>query len=1139
MSVTTRQTFRRRFESTVPVLTPLYSAACPPRTLSDEGSYLCGSSDACDLRLRIDGVEPEHCALLFRTGALSVRRGDGRIWVNDLPVREECELSLGDVLSVGPLSFLVGESEAARQTAPANLKSHDPSVQINDRNSATTEHLESLARKAEQLAERELALSFRSNDVAAQHQALKEFAESLAQRSAELDLQAAVLTLRSDALALHKSRENSESSSVEQITAIAAEKEAAVRARQEAFAAQENTHRILAGLESRASDVSAAEARLAALERATRAAVCAADTEREALQNGHKDLLCERNSLVQFSHDLSSRESSLNERELMSAQQAGELRSRFDALQVQSAELRKEELELNSRAADIHRRVTQFKSEVRVQRQQKDAAPATASESDSASVSACDDHRVSRLTQTLLESETQRAAAIAEQNALMAAVRELQHALENSRTDAEEAGRIRSRSAQQEQAIAHLYQSLEERSQELQRNEARLKQTVEQFEQLQTQVDGFTQGRDTAVAGSDGIPSAGNLNFGVAEAEARLLEEIESLRFELNQSASADALHQSQFSVNIKERDRAIREYQSELESVRSQLAEFNAAHSGANDRNAFLADELQRLRTRLEDMDELLQERDQIIGELQSRLTEQIPAPDSAPFDREELQYESRELDRRAGLLDQRDDELRERTRLIEQSEGEVEGQRRQLLDARQQLELARAEIQVAMKQHSSPAVLSSFTQSPSRLPDSGVGTGSDAFDAARSDRFTGSDNRTMSFSHATVDDSTDHAGGESGTDLRSELAGLFGVKIQFAESMTEPLLPVTDFVDLSEAAGASSAVAYHFGNDASRIVENVAASDAQSAPEATGREGNSDDFVRDYMEQLLSRSRKAAGNTLPNELKATDAKPTAQPSAAVSQKKTSGTPTKSTPRVKSYIEQYMSGGFGDLTGDGSMMARPEQEQSAVETIDDSVPQTRPERLTPRVRVDVQKLRENMVSFRSVSTQSAENALVNHALRQQRHAVNGRIVFMVVLLAMTVFLAVANAHGIIGNPLMMWVILTAAIGTAAELARTLYNVKMRVKGVLMPDDPNTLNPDRVIPMPETEDLSPVEIPVIGTSDSIIDPCDVPSGEPIAGAEARLGAEATPADSEIGSHCAAPKRAPEFEENERSRYFEL
>ena len=200
MSVTTRQTFRRRFENTVPVLTPLYSAACPPRTLSDEGTYLCGSSDACDLRLRIDGIEPEHCALMFRTGALSVRRGDGRIWVNDLPVRDECELSSGDVLSVGPLSFLVGESEVASQTAPADQRSHDPSIQIAERNSGTAEHLESFARKAELLAEREFALSFRSNDVAARHRALQEFAESLAQRSAELDLQAAVLTQQSQAL---------------------------------------------------------------------------------------------------------------------------------------------------------------------------------------------------------------------------------------------------------------------------------------------------------------------------------------------------------------------------------------------------------------------------------------------------------------------------------------------------------------------------------------------------------------------------------------------------------------------------------------------------------------------------------------------------------------------------------------------------------------------------------------------------------------------------------------------------------------------------------------------------------------------------------------------------------------------------
>ncbi len=1121
MSVTMRQAFCRRFEGTVPVLTPLYSDACLPRTLSVDGSYLCGSSDACDVRLRIDGVEPEHCSLLLRSGELSVHRRDGRIWVNDLPVREVCELSSGDLLSVGPLTFLVGESAVAARSAKADLTLQDLSILINAQNGAETEHADSRVRNAAQLQK---------------HTALS---RTISQRAVELDAQGAELTQRAEALALQRSRESGETSSVEQLTAIAAGREASVRAGQDAFAAQEHNRRVLAGLDSRAADLSAAEARLATLQEAARATVRAADAEREALQNGHKDLLCERNSLVQFSHDLSSRESSLHERELTIARQAEELRLRFSALQVQSAELRKEELELNSRAADIHRRVTQFKSDIISQRQQTEVTTATAAESVRVSLSACDERGVARLTQTLLESETQCATAIAERNALMAAVRELQHALENARTDAEEAGRIRNRSADQEQTIAQLYRSLEERSHQLQLNEARLLKTVEQFEQLQTQLAGFTQPRETTDAGSHGIANSGNLNPDVADAEAKLLEEIQSLRFELNQSASADALHQNQFSESIDERDRTICALQSDLESVRRQLVEFNAAQSGASNRYDCAEDELQRLRTRLDDAGELLQERDRIIRELQSRLTEQPPAPDSAPFDREELLYESRELDRRAGLLDQRDEELRERTRRIEQSEGEVEGQRRELLDARQQLELARAEIQLAMKQHSSPALLRSITQSRPSLPGTGFGTGSDAFDAARCDNFSGMGNRTIPFEHPAGSGSCENEHGESGTTLRSEDAVPFNAENRFAESNTEPLVRLTDFIDLSEAAGAFGTVAYRFGSDASRIVETIAAADAQSPLNEGVRDGNSDDFVRDYMEQLLSRSRKAAGNTLPNELKVAEAKPAPQPSGAMPQKIASEPATKSTPKVKSYIEQYMSGGFGDLTGDGSMLARPEDEHQAIDTTDASSPPTLPERLTPRVRVDVQKLRESMVSFRSVSTKSAENALVNHALRQQRHAINGRIVFMIMLLAMTVFLAFANAQGIVGNPLMMWVALAAAIGTASELARTLYIVKKRVKGVLLPDDPHTLNPDRIVRMPETEDLSPVKINAIETPESVVDQLDVPSRESMAASGTRLVAEATPAAREESSHSAVSSRRPELEDDDRSRYFEL
>lgn len=47
-----------------------------------------------------------------------------------------------------------------------------------------------------------------------------------------------------------------------------------------------------------------------------------AEAEREASpQSAHKDLICERNSLMQFSQDLQSRSSGLGEREAIVIQQ--------------------------------------------------------------------------------------------------------------------------------------------------------------------------------------------------------------------------------------------------------------------------------------------------------------------------------------------------------------------------------------------------------------------------------------------------------------------------------------------------------------------------------------------------------------------------------------------------------------------------------------------------------------------------------------------------------------------------------------------------------------------------------------------------------------------------------------------------
>jgi len=104
---------------------------------------------------------------------------------------------------------------------------------------------------------------------------------------------------------------------------------------------------------------------------------------------------------------------------------------------------------------------------------------------------------------------------------------------------------------------------------------------------------------------------------------------------------------------------------------------------------------------------------------------------------------------------------------------------------------------------------------------------------------------------------------------------------------------------------------------------------------------------------------------------------------------------------------------------------------------------------IVPRTKVDVEKLRQNMDSFRSVSTQSVEKALVTHALRTERLSINGRIFLVCVMGFMCVFLGIANFKGIIAYPALIWVTLIGAIGAGLELTRKLYAIKSKGKALV------------------------------------------------------------------------------------------
>lgn len=740
----------------------------------------------------------------------------------------------------------------------------------------------------------------------------------------------------------------------------------------------------------------------------------AAESEREALQVAHKSLLCERNSVSQSVQDLKTREQAVRDLETKLNRQSDDIASRIVAVEHQVALLRSRENELEARSIALHRSVQEFKLEMAEQRRRQlsDYVSTSDGEDDIPK-----DTQLTELAELLHTAERQRDGVTAERDAMLAAVRELQKALTDARDDVEEAAKLRSEVTRQSQELSKLYSTLEEKNAQLQISEARIAQEEEKVTALSLRLCQSSE----RTSGNAAETTEGQIDDLV---EAKLLAELESVRAELAQASQIDHGRLGEFQQQLTERNRLIADLQEELERQRRQTESVGPVGGDSLSSDDGIAEQL---KTRLAETESSLKERDEIIRELQSRLTEQVAGE---PVSRESLLVESKELDRRALVLDDRDEQLRERQRKLEQSESEVEQQRRELLDARQQLEQARAEIQMAMRQHSSPP------------PTSSAGTNTQV---VRHDTIV--DEPIVEIPHSAVSakDETEPpptAGEESGASaLRAELAALFGIGgIPDSGKMVPP--PVPEYIDTSEPVGNSHAVSLSFGMDASTIVSSAASADTDVVEDEP--EAESEDFVKDYMEQLLARSRKSAGTTLPQELKS-DSK---RKSGASGGKSGAASPKQEQspklPKVTSFIEQYMANGYGDLNTAATAPV-PASDASAAEA-NSQVPST------PRQKMDLQKLRENMDSFRSLSTQSVEKAIVHSTLKRERHNINGRIMLSVVLGTMTVFLAIANFRGVINHVLTVWICLAATVVSIAELVRKMSQIRSKCRETLQPD---------------------------------------------------------------------------------------
>jgi FHA domain len=550
---------------------------------------------------------------------------------------------------------------------------------------------------------------------------------------------------------------------------------------------------------------------------------------------------------------------------------------------------------------------------------------------------------------------------------------------------------------------------------------------------------------------------------------AQLLDEAESAATEERERSAAaeqtrDQLREAAFDTQqAEEQLAALQQQHGELDAARDELVQQvetlkaqlqTAVEAQAADRQNTTPPTTADTRA-AEGLTEELRDRDQLIRELKEQLivVSAVTEEDnkSNPADAEQLRMLSQELDQRASVLDGRDEELKERFRRVERTEEELESQRRQLLDSRQQLEIARAEVQVAISESqiiprdstpvigSATVVLGNSTNNVSKLP------------LAELSEPVEQDVEPPADSSANM------------ANLKSELANLFGLKRNSAVSQSGEADPANaefgnERVDLSQPLGspidgtAVHGVEMHFDDEevlTSPSDTDVANSDTAEADAAAAA----------FMEKLLAESRQVAGEHLPEELSAAPEVPPAedpplnQPTMEEKPREDSSAMSATPGAPVSFIEQYMSGAFGNLGLDGETAndtegpeaghpANGHTEITSRDSGQDIAGRTTP---PPRTKIDRDKLRQDMNSFRTLSAQSVEHALAVHAKRQEKLGANARIIVTVALAVLSILSVIAGTTGMISAG-YSWTGLVAAIAMTSELFRLKFVSRARLR---------------------------------------------------------------------------------------------
>ncbi|MCA9062633.1 MAG: hypothetical protein KDA96_06225 [Planctomycetaceae bacterium] len=844
---------------------------------------------------------------------------------------------------------------------------------------------ERLSERTQLLESREAEILSGESDAASQLVDARRLEDELRQKIHDLTDSVTALekTNRGLQAKLERANDAAATESIEQMAALAAERESSMRARDEADQALRKLRDLEQQLKRREQELKEQSVSL--------------DQRSGQLQELENQLAAQKTAAEQEIAEQNGREAEdLASRRLQLNEQAEELQRRSDRLEELQKQLKNQadeigsefqsleahRLELESRAAELSERVVSIKAWQK-SRSNDDAAEPSASEVPSA--------REQILDQELarLQAEIERLQAVAQvaEQASDSEWREERESLISERDTLVAALKqlqVAFNEARQDLEdsleACRVVQDLETR---LSRHEETIKRLSEENADLQAALEKSAEA-EVADAPSHDIST-------MAPSEQELLTQLEQLRRELSDVCDQSEQRRAEFESQLAERDR-------ELTLLRHEQ-EASCSISGNSMDLATLTGQISSLNGELSTRDALIRDLKSELIRVRDSQTRELPTDDDG------IRAAHRELDHRATVLDEREEEIRERSRMLEQNEDELEKQRRQMLEARQQLELARAELQQAMQ--SGEAVEEESFQLRGEYEEISDQANIEATIPAR-----------LNSSWDDDDGEEESGDASSGVALRAELANLFGIRGQI-QAKGQSYQPHD--VDTSEPAAAEEApgVACSFSSPRPELQL------PEEMPDEASGDDDQPDFVAAYMEELLKRTRAGAGSSLPSELKPEPEKPQ----------------NKATPKPTSFLEQYMNGGFPDLSETGTDAASSQvAEDSEADVI----------QRAPRAKIDRDKLRENMDSFRTLSTQSVENALASHAMRVERTSISARYALTGVLGIMAILLGIAHYTRAFVQPTLALGIVLAAVASAAELSLKLYRVRSRFRSASM-----------------------------------------------------------------------------------------